>query len=282
MSEHKANLDAWQVLQTVIDAGGFTQAATRLKRSQSAISYSISKLEDQLQLELLTIQGRRAVLTNTGELLLGKARRLLSDYQQLIDYARHLNSGHAAEISLWLDGIYPVQRLQKALLEFRQQFPLTRLNLQHGTTQVDLNEIDIIISPVRFPGKSHHQLGKVELMAVAHVNHPLFEVNEPIEPIDQATLAQFPRITLTSESALETAQNWPVTTLQQAREYILLGLAYGWLPIEMVADDLKAGQLKPLPLASGQHEHVSVYLQYSVQQPENKDVQSLTKLLDLA
>ena len=280
MSEHKANLDAWQVLQTVIDAGGFTQAAALLQRSQSAISYSISKLEDQLQLELLTIQGRRAVLTQTGEVLLGRARRLLNDYQQLIDFARHLNSGHAAEISLWLDGIYPVQRLQKALLAFRQQFPHTRLNLQHGTTQVDLNEIDIIISPVRFPGKSHQLLGEVELLAVAQANHPLFD--EPIECIDQAALAQFPRITLASEPALETVQNWPVTTLQQAREYIVLGLAYGWLPIEMVADDLKTGLLKPLPLTSGQHEQVSVYLQCPVHQHENKDVQKLAKLLDLA
>ena len=47
MSQHKANLDAWHVLRTVIDAGGFAQAAKQLQRSQSAISYSISKLQEQ-------------------------------------------------------------------------------------------------------------------------------------------------------------------------------------------------------------------------------------------
>ncbi len=278
MSEHKANLDAWQVLQTVIDAGGFAQAAVQLKRSQSAVSYSISKLEKQLELELLTIQGRKAVLTKAGHHLLARSRRLLTDYRQLIGYADHLHAGHAAEINLWVDGIYPAQRLQNALLTFRQQSPLTRLNIQHGITQPDFDAFDIVISPERIAGKHHQLLNEIELLAVAHVHHPLFKLKAPLEP---ASLAPFIRVYLESESAAREAYNWPVTTLQQAKEYVLLGLAYGWLPVEIISNELES-RLKPLPLTQGQNDRVSVYLHRALKSPDNPSVQKLAELIYLA
>ena len=278
MTEHKANLDAWQVLQTVIDAGGFAQAAAVLKRSQSAVSYSISKLETQLQLKLLTIQGRRAVLTRAGQHMLARSRRLLSDYRHLINYAEHLQNGHAAEVSLWVDGIYPAQRLQNALLSFRQQSPQTRLNIQHGGAAANLDEFDIVISPKRISGKNHHVLGTVELQAVAHVNHPLFTLKSPIEP---ASLRQFICVSLESELPKNDRFYWPVSTLLQAKEYVVLGLAYGRLPVEMIANEIDIGQLKSLPITQEQNELITVYLQRSMES-DNQSIQKLAELLYLA
>ena len=280
MSLLKANLDPWHVLKTVIDTGGFSQAANQLQRSQSAISYSISKLEQQLQLELLTIQGRRAVLTEAGQLLLRKARHLLTDYHQLVDYAEHLRLGHATEISLWIDGLYPIQRLQQALLAFQRLCPQTRLSMQHGLADTYLNEIDIIISPQRHPDRDHQELDEVELLAVAHAKHPLFRLGAPIE---RPSLKPFTQVMLESESQAETEketeQGWPVTTLQQAKEYITLGLAYGWLPAEMVDSEIKSGELKLLPMAHGQRYRVAVYMQMLAKNSGNEDVLCLGKLI---
>ncbi|PHQ66977.1 MAG: LysR family transcriptional regulator, partial [Sneathiella sp.] len=62
-------LDQWRVFEAIVEEGGYAQAAQKLHRSQSAISYSIAKMQDQLGVNLLEIQGRKAVLTEAGTLL---------------------------------------------------------------------------------------------------------------------------------------------------------------------------------------------------------------------
>ena len=55
------------MLATVIDKGGFAQAAESLHRSQSAVSYAIARLQEALNVPLLAIEGRKAVLTAHGQ-----------------------------------------------------------------------------------------------------------------------------------------------------------------------------------------------------------------------
>ena len=50
----------------VVQLGGFAPAAKRLNRSQSTISYAISRLEEQLGIKLFELKGRKAELTETG------------------------------------------------------------------------------------------------------------------------------------------------------------------------------------------------------------------------
>ncbi len=279
MSLHKANLDAWHVLQTVIDEGGFAQAANQLQRSQSAVSYSIGKLEEQLQLELLTMQGRRAVLTEAGQLLLARARYLLADYHHLVDYADHLQQGHSTEIRLWIDGLYPLQRLQQAILAFQKQSTQTRLSIVHGCTNTNFDEMDIVIHRQQRFDKNQQPLDVVELVAVAHNNHPLLKLDVPIE---RPSLAPFNQVVLESDPQQQenAQQNWSVTSAQQAKEYVMLGLAYGWLPKDMVENEIKSGILEALPLADGQNYQVSLYLQLLDKTSGNKDVQTLSQLIE--
>ena len=56
-------LDAWEILQTVVQLGGFAPAAAKMNRSQSTISYAIRRLQDQLGVRLFEIHGRKAQLT---------------------------------------------------------------------------------------------------------------------------------------------------------------------------------------------------------------------------
>src|ERR1035437_5114774 len=65
-------LDAWEILQTVVQLGGFAAAAEKLNRSQSTISYAIGQLQDQLGVRLFEIQGTKAQLTEVGRALLAE------------------------------------------------------------------------------------------------------------------------------------------------------------------------------------------------------------------
>lgn len=56
MEKTRTTLDQWITLQAVVDCGGFAQAAEVLHRTQSAISYTISKLEQTLEIEIFSLE----------------------------------------------------------------------------------------------------------------------------------------------------------------------------------------------------------------------------------
>ncbi|WP_202969898.1 LysR family transcriptional regulator [Endozoicomonas atrinae] len=79
----KVTLDQWRMFQAVVEHGGFAQASEAIFKSQSTISYAISKLQHQLGIDLLEIQGRKAVLTEAGEAMLRRAKTLLKEADAL-------------------------------------------------------------------------------------------------------------------------------------------------------------------------------------------------------
>ena len=83
MKPPKSSLEQWAVLAAVVDEGGYAQAAAALHRSQPAVSYAVARLQEALDVALLSIEGRKAVLTPAGEVLLKRARSLLKDVESL-------------------------------------------------------------------------------------------------------------------------------------------------------------------------------------------------------
>src|SRR5271154_5378199 len=75
----RTTVEQWAVLAAVVDEAGFSPAADRLGRSQSAVSYSIQQLEAQLPVALLDHRGRRAQLTDAGATLLRRARSVVEE-----------------------------------------------------------------------------------------------------------------------------------------------------------------------------------------------------------
>ncbi|MBS7541334.1 LysR substrate-binding domain-containing protein [Ancylobacter lacus] len=66
------------MLIAIVDTGGFTAAAERVGRTQSAVSARIAQLEESLGVRLLERSRRGIALTETGERLVAHARRLLA------------------------------------------------------------------------------------------------------------------------------------------------------------------------------------------------------------
>lgn len=62
----------------------FTHAAERLGITQSAVSVCIKKLEEKHDVALFDRSGRRLVLTEAGQVLLGEAERILRDVELTI------------------------------------------------------------------------------------------------------------------------------------------------------------------------------------------------------
>ena len=49
---NRISLEQWRALIAVVDAGGYAQAAARLHKSQSAVTYAVKKLERLLGVAL--------------------------------------------------------------------------------------------------------------------------------------------------------------------------------------------------------------------------------------
>src|SRR3989338_9375835 len=111
MKAPRVTLDQWRTLQAVVDHGGFAQAAEVLHRSQSSVSYTVARMQEQLGVPLLRIDGRKAVLTDAGDVLLRRSRQLVLQASPLEDLAYNLDQGWEAEVRLVVDAAYPTERL---------------------------------------------------------------------------------------------------------------------------------------------------------------------------
>lgn len=53
---------------------------------------------------------------------------------------------------------------------------------------------------------------------------------------------------------------WTVASLEASHAAVRAGLAYAWLPAHLVADDIAASKLQPLPLAAGGSRRMALYV----------------------
>src|ERR1017187_10824436 len=126
----RTTLDEWEILQAVVQLGGFAPAAKQLNRSQSTISYAVARLQDQLGVKLFEIKGRKAHLTECGRTLLADAEPHLAGFHQLEMRAGSLASGRDLEVRLSVDSIFPNSRLFAALTQFSRPFPYIQHTLR--------------------------------------------------------------------------------------------------------------------------------------------------------
>lgn len=266
----RSTLEQWQVLQAIVECGGYAQAAEALHRSQSSVSYMVAKLQEQLGVELLEIDGRRARLTRNGEALLAKARELLGDAFQLEQLAGSLVEGWEPQVSIAVDSLFPVELLVQVLRDFEPWAKHTRVNLEETILsgsedaliekRVDLAVVSAI--PNGFLGDA---LMDIEFVAVAHPCHPLHALGRELETED---LSRNLHIVVRDSGTnprdhgwwLNSSQRWTVTSPHTRMEMICNGIGFGWLATHKIQKQLEDGLLKPLPLRVGQRRKLGLSL----------------------
>ncbi|MBV8048951.1 MAG: LysR family transcriptional regulator [Paludibacterium sp.] len=283
---HKTTLEQWQVLQTVIEAGGFTRAAAQLHRSQSAVSYAIAQLQERLGATLIEVEGRKVRLTETGAALLRDARPLITQLDGLEARAKALTQGTQACVRFAVDSAYPKRSLFAVLKRFAADFPHTqielsevmRLNAEQARARSDLAIVFQTTTVL-----AEHRLADVELLAVAAHDHPLLQAGQTT--LSTADLA--PHLQVRLEDSQQPAhtgdegkrRQWSVNTVESAREAVLSGLCFGWLPRHVIADDLTGGTLCPLPLRTGAKRSIPLSLVFADVEQAGPATRALADLL---
>lgn len=253
---HKTTLEQWALLEKVVELGSFAKAAEETHRSQSSVSYNLSLLQERLGVALLVPEGRRAVLTPAGELLLGQVKPLLKAFAWVESRAATLREGTRTRLDLVVDSIFPRQRLFAILRQFQQRYPQTQVRLTevlenaNDTDNVQA-EADVMVLTRRqdITGRGEW-LMNIDFVAVAHRDHPLFQ---QAGPLSDEELRPWPliRIADSDSSRQETHDAWTFSTIDAAIDAVLYQVGYGWLPEERIQEELAQGILKPLPLNHG-------------------------------
>ncbi|WP_073602028.1 LysR family transcriptional regulator [Vibrio aerogenes] len=267
---YRSTIEQWFVLQTVIQADGFTAAAAQLHRSQSSVSYTISKLQEQLGVSLIEITGKRVRLTKTGAALLEDMRPLMEEFATIENKARALHAGAPAKIKLEVDSLYPKPLLFSALTEFQQQYPYTQVELKELLRLVspdDARNCDLAIGLPYNRQLMKNRLLEIELIAVAHPDHPLHQLDK--SALTAADVNRYTQVYLdnnherTSEVMELPRYRWIVNTIDAAIEAVRSKLCFGWLPKSLIETQLAKGELKPLPLEVGLVRSIPLFLIYT-------------------
>lgn len=264
MDVGRPTLDQLCLFLAVVEEGSFNAAARRLGRAVSAISYGVAQLEAQLGVTLFDREGsRRPVLTEAGRAILGHARAVSGEVDELVAGVRSRAAGLEARLAVAVDVMCPLAVVAGVLKAFQQAFPTVDLTLHvDGLGAVAGLVLDgraqlAVAGPVVAAQTMLERaaLAEIDLVPVASPAHPLARM----ERIAPGAAAQWRQLVLTDRSPLTEGQEfgvlapntWRLGDLGAKHALLLEGIGWGNMPRHMVAADLAAGRLIVLPLPEG-------------------------------
>jgi DNA-binding transcriptional LysR family regulator len=113
------SLDQLRTFVTAVEEGSFSAAARKLRRVQSAVSHTVSSLEEQLGVTLFDRSDRYPRLTSHGLALLADARGIIEGIEGFKARAKGMAAGLEAELSV-------------VVHTFGPHFPKVQLNVKFG------------------------------------------------------------------------------------------------------------------------------------------------------
>lgn len=136
-----------QCFLAVAETQSFTKAASRVGRTQSAISQQIAKLENLIEKQLIT-RGRQLSLTPDGELFLSYAKRIYELHRESLD--RFKTPELQGELCFGLPEDFAAMMLSDVLVEFSRLHPRVMLNVECDLTlnlieRFHHNKFDLIL-----------------------------------------------------------------------------------------------------------------------------------------
>ncbi|MDP1537986.1 MAG: LysR family transcriptional regulator [Burkholderiales bacterium] len=189
----RLSLDALLVIDAIDRKGSFAAAAHELHRVPSAVTYTVQKLEQDLDVLLFDRRGHRAKLTDAGRELLTEGRHLLRAAGELEARIKRVATGWEAELRIACDGILPTAALLKVAQDFYLQNAATRLRF---TAEVLGGCWDALVSgradlaigaSGEGPAGGGYQtrpLGEIDWVFAVAPAHPLATAPEPLTRTD--------------------------------------------------------------------------------------------------
>ncbi|HDZ8013178.1 TPA: LysR family transcriptional regulator [Citrobacter amalonaticus] len=254
----KPLLDVLIILDALEKEGSFAAASAKLYKTPSALSYTVHRLESDLNIQILDRSGHRARFTRTGQMLLEKGREVLHTVRELEKQAIKLHEGWENELVIGVDDTFPFSLLAPLIESFYQHHSVTRLKFINGVLGGSWDALlqgraDIIVGAMHEPPSSSDfsvaRLGELEQIFAVAPHHPLAE---EAEPLSRSTIKRYRAIVVGDSSPLAAATATQLLDDQEAitvfdfktkLELQISGLGCGYLPRYLAQRFLDSGAL---------------------------------------
>jgi DNA-binding transcriptional LysR family regulator len=165
----------------IAEAKTFTAGARQVNITQAAISMQIRQLEDSVGLPLFTRTPRRVILTQAGELLLQRARKILREHDAALSEIAEVAGAEHGRLRIGsASAMFATAQLPGILEKLKKSFPNAEIKVSSGTSQVLVEKIqhgDLDIAfvslPVQTSSVQTDLLFSDEIVAIASPKHPL-------------------------------------------------------------------------------------------------------------
>ncbi len=256
-------LSQLEVFLTVAREHRFSRAAEKLYRTQSAVSQTIRKLEQEIGEPLFDRTSRDGVLTDAGRVLQEYAEKLLNlrqDAQEALVEMRQLQKGNLVIAANEFTALY----LLPVLAEFRRLYPTIRItvkrslgsripddllkhNVELGVLSYDpqepqLQSTVVYLDELAFVVPPGHPLASAQDVSVRQLGAESFVAHIVASPYRDKVIEAFRRHKTPLHMDVE------LPTLQAIKRFVSMGNGVALVPEISVESEIGRGELVRIPV----------------------------------
>ncbi|HHR5807454.1 TPA: LysR family transcriptional regulator [Providencia alcalifaciens] len=259
MSKERAlTLESLRVMDAIDRRGSFAAAAEELGRVPSALSYTMQKLEEELDVILFDRSGHRTKFTNVGRMLLERGRVLLEAADKLTSDAEALAKGWETHLTIVCEALVPAESLfplvDKLAEKSDTQLSLITEVLAGAWERLESGRVDIVIAPdMHFRSSSEINSKVLYTLNHIYVASPSHPIHKEPEPLSETTRVKYRGIAVADTARerpvitvqlLDKQQRLTVSSIEDKRKALIAGLGVATMPYPLVEQDIKEGRLK--------------------------------------
>ena len=244
--------------------GSFTRTAHELHLTQSAISYAIKALEEEIGCRLLDRVGKSVVLTQAGEQLLARAEKILAEMTAARLELSHLGKWGSSRLRIGASTTACQYVLPAVLREFKESFPRCAISIEPGDTpeaieSLRAHRIDLAVNlePRREDQLEFRPLFTDELLFALSPIHPWAKSGRiPRDDIARQHDILYGKTSYTFQMIEEYFREEKIVlhslldlgNMEAIKELVKLGLGISILAPWTAEKEIEAGSLVTLPL----------------------------------
>ena len=251
-----------EVFLAVAREGGFSRAAEKLYRTQSAVSQAVRKLEKEIGEPLFDRSSREGLLTDAGRILQEYAERLINlreNAREALTELRELQMGKLVVGANELTALY----LLRVLGEFRRLHPAIRIVVQRSLgsqlpddvrrhrcefgvltyepRDEELSSIVVYSDEVIFVVPPQPPLARESRISIRQLGAASFVAHIVPSPYRDRVIQLFEKHKTPLHMGVE------LPTLQAIKRFVALGNGVAFLPEISVEDEIARGDLVRIP-----------------------------------
>jgi LysR family transcriptional regulator, regulator for metE and metH len=256
--------DHLDIIRAVDQHGSLTAAAEKLHLTQSALSHSVRKLEEQLGVAIWHREGRTLRPTQAGEYLLAVANRLLPQLLHAETQLRQFAQGERGALRIGMECHPCYQWLLKIVSPYLSAWPAVDVDVKQkfqfgGIGALFGHEIDMLVTPDPLfrNGLQFEPVFDYEQVLVVGPKHPLRDADHVLpKQLADETLITYPvpidRLDIYTQflvpQGISPKRHKPIETTDIMLQMVASGRGVAALPRWLVEEQAQKFDVAPVKL----------------------------------